>query len=101
MHIIKDQSKAVIAIAIISAMIHLTYGAIDSHKKVDINAEETHLYINENGAPVDEKIIRDKTNEMLILDVPAHHDRMETKVILDEKSVSTRLCNIVVISIIS
>ena len=56
--------------------------------KDDENVEETHLYINENGAMVDETLFRDRKNEILILNVPAHHDRVENQVVFDENSVS-------------
>jgi hypothetical protein len=54
--------------------------------KDDENVEETHLYINENGALVDQTLFRDKKNEILILSVPAHHDRVENQVVFDENS---------------
>jgi len=53
---------------------------------VDKNVEKTNIYINENGALVDETLTRDTKNEILILHVPAHHDRAEAQVVFDENS---------------
>jgi hypothetical protein len=72
-------------IAMISALI--AYTKETEHKTVlEVYEEETHLYINENGAPVDEKLIRDTKNDLLLLDVPAHHNIDATQAIFDEKS---------------
>jgi hypothetical protein len=74
-------------IAIIAAFIAYSSTKETEHKPVlEVYEEETHLYINEKGAYVDEKIIRDTKNELLVLHVPAHHDIVESRVILDEKN---------------
>jgi len=48
--------------------------------------EETHLFLNENGVVVDEKLTRDLRNDILSVHVPAHHDRSELNIVFDEKS---------------
>jgi len=48
--------------------------------------EETHLFLNENGVIVDEKLTRDLKNDILSIHVPAHHDRSEVNVVFDETS---------------
>jgi hypothetical protein len=50
------------------------------------NIEETHLFLNEKGVLVDEKLTRDLNNGILSVHVPAHHDRSELNIVFDENS---------------
>jgi len=62
---------------------HVTVAYLDTN-----SIEETHLFLNENGVVVDEKLTRDLKNEILSVHVPAHHDRSELNIVFDETSVS-------------
>ena len=95
--------KIIKEIVIISAMIVVTYGAIGAQSSKTINGpetplndddiEETHVFIrndlNEEGALVDQKVLRDKKNGLLIIHMPAHYDKVESTTIFDVDSVST------------
>lgn len=63
---------------------------IDSHD--DTGEENTHLYLIDEGVLVDEKVTKDTKHEMLIMDVPAHQNHVETRVVYDETpgAVSTK-----------
>ncbi len=52
------------------------------------NIEETHLFLEEKGVLVDEKLTRDLKNEIVSIHVPAYHDRSELNIVYDENSVS-------------
>jgi len=45
-----------------------------------------HIFLEENGAIVDEEIKMDKENDVMVVNVPSHHDRIESKSIYDMKS---------------
>lgn len=49
-------------------------------------ANGIHIFLEENGAIVDEEIKIDKENDVMVVNVPSHHDRIESKSIYDMKS---------------
>jgi len=59
--------------------------AISAHLDTN-NIDETHLFLNEKGVLVDEKLTRDLQNEILSIHVPAHHTRSELNIVFDENS---------------
>ena len=98
--------KIIKEIAIIFALIAVTYGAIGAQKskkivKIDVpetplndeDIEETHMFIrndlNEEGALIDQKVLKDKKNGLLIIHMPAHYDKVESTTVFDLDSVST------------
>lgn len=46
----------------------------------------SHIFLDERGALVDEEIVMDKENDIMVVNVPAHHDIIESKTIYDMKS---------------
>jgi len=49
-------------------------------------ASGSHIFLDERGALVDEEIVMDKENDIMVVNVPAHHDIIESKTIYDMKS---------------
>jgi len=49
-------------------------------------ASDIHIFLDERGALVDEEIRMDKENDIMVVNVPAHHDIIESKTVYDMKS---------------
>jgi len=83
----------------------VVFSTINKQLIVDASEEfeETHVFLNERGALVDQTVRRIDKESLLIVNVPAHHDVLEMQAVFDENSKwmmevipQTESCNIMV-----